>query len=99
MKLTTLVLVLGLFCVVVIAEAAHKPHFPFSKAKVQSNAVLDSRLPPYSTYWYTQTLDHFNFANTGTFQQRYLVVGTYGSLWSSVSFSIFVADVLDSFVA
>lgn len=49
--------------------------FPMSNARFAEDAPLDHRLPSYKTYWYTQTLDHFNFANTQTFQQRYLIAG------------------------
>ncbi|KYQ93237.1 peptidase S28 family protein [Tieghemostelium lacteum] len=33
--------------------------------------------PEYQTYYYTQTIDHFNFQTQGTFQQRYLVSDIY----------------------
>jgi hypothetical protein len=78
MKITVAVVVLALVCVVSFAEAARgvrRPVFPFSQAKVAPGAPLDSRVPNFKTFWYTQTLDHFSFANTQTFQQRYLVVG------------------------
>jgi len=97
MKVATLALVAVLCCVVAVSEAARKPHFPFSNVKVPSNAALDHRLPPYSTNWYTQTLDHFNFANTGTFQQRYLVVGTFPLLNLSAPNHRY-SDFLDLFV-
>lgn len=29
--------------------------------------------PQYETKWFTQELDHFDFSNTATFQQRYLI--------------------------
>lgn len=30
-------------------------------------------IPTPKTYWFDQIVDHFNFANTQTFKQRYLV--------------------------
>lgn len=71
-------LALVALCVVVSVSAAPRPRrmaFPMSNARFAEDAPLDHRLPSYKTYWYTQTLDHFNFANTQTFQQRYLIAG------------------------
>jgi hypothetical protein len=31
----------------------------------------------WETAWFTQRLDHYNFANAQTFQQRYLINDTY----------------------
>jgi hypothetical protein len=41
-------------------------------------SAADPALPPYSQQWFTQTLDHYNFATRPlNFQQRYLVVGAF----------------------
>ena len=32
---------------------------------------------PYKTYYYEQYVDHFNYLNTQTFAQRYLIAGRY----------------------
>lgn len=57
------------------AGAAAKP------AAARTGSVADPGVPtaPYlfNTYWYTQRLDHFNFQNNGTFQQKYLVNDTF----------------------
>jgi lysosomal Pro-X carboxypeptidase len=44
-------------------------------------------IPPFETKWYTQTLDHFNWATTpATYNQRYLVNERY---WSAKNGSLF----------
>eukprot|EP01084_Bolivina_argentea_P039889 73704_1 len=35
--------------------------------------IFSQNTPPYTTYWYTQRLDHFDPQNNVTFSQRYLV--------------------------
>jgi lysosomal Pro-X carboxypeptidase len=39
--------------------------------------LIDSSIPSATQDWFTQTIDHFNFQNTGTFQQRYLYTSEY----------------------
>jgi hypothetical protein len=34
-------------------------------------------IPPFKTFYTTQFLDHFNFRDSRTFQQRYLLNGLY----------------------
>lgn len=36
-------------------------------------ATASAAAPTWETKWFTQELDHFDFSNTKTFQQRYLV--------------------------
>ena len=36
-------------------------------------AAAAAAAPTWDTKWFTQELDHFDFSNTQTFQQRYLV--------------------------
>lgn len=79
MRTTLLLALVALVCAVAVAEAARPPRrLPslFSKAKMDSSSILDSRLPPFKTLWYQQTVDHFRFDTTQTFPQRYLLVGT-----------------------
>lgn len=56
------------------------PHL--AAAYARGFASLDESSPSaynYSTLWFEQSLDHFNFAETRTFQQRYLVnLDSYG---------------------
>jgi hypothetical protein len=81
-RVTCLALLVVALCLVLSAEARRVARHtsPLSKAKFDASRHLDSRVPPFTTHWFTQTLDHFSFANTQTFQQRYLVVGTSHSL-------------------
>lgn len=37
----------------------------------------DQELQSYTTLWYSQLIDHFNFQNSQTYQQRYLVNDKY----------------------
>ena len=46
-----------------------RAHGPVKKA------ASSSSIPPWKTFYYTQQLDHFNFNDDRTFQQRYLVNG------------------------
>lgn len=78
MKVAIFVVVAALIVVAMAVDAAprfRRPVSPLAKAKPSPAAPGDPRLPPYTTNWYTQQIDHFNFANGGTWQQRYLVVG------------------------
>lgn len=38
---------------------------------------VDPSIPTPTVGWFTQMIDHFNFQNTGTFQQRYLYASDY----------------------
>lgn len=80
MKFAVVGLVLALVCAVSVfgmPVRLRKAPFPASQAKeFDASLPLDHRVPPFRTHWFTQTLDHFSFANTKTFQQRYLVAGT-----------------------
>ena len=62
--------VLALALVVPNAECL-RAHGPLKKVAASSN------IPPWTTFYYTQTLDHFNFNDDRTFQQRYLVNGNF----------------------
>lgn len=78
MKLAVSVLLATLVCVALAESAAPRTRkfvSPLSKAAFNPSALDDPRVPPFTTYWYEQTLDHFNFVNDGTWKQRYLVVG------------------------
>jgi lysosomal Pro-X carboxypeptidase len=80
MKTTLVLIVAALVCLATLAEAAPKARkatSPFAGAVGANVADADPRLPAFKTYWYTQTLDHFNFANTQTYQQRFLVVDEF----------------------
>ena len=51
--------------------------FSFRHKNSQWNAPKTEDTLSYTTLYYTQTLDHFNFQVGGTFQQRYLVNDQY----------------------
>ena len=55
------------FCLADVSEAlkTHKKH---------TNNVHDS-IPAFKTFYITQKIDHFNFRDDRTFQQRYLLNG------------------------
>ena len=79
MKVAVFVIVAALVVVAMAANAAprfRRPVSPLAQAKHSAAALDDPRLPPYTIYWYDQQIDHFNFANSGTWKQRYLIVGT-----------------------
>ena len=40
---------------------------------------------PYTTEWYNQTLDHFNFQTAAFFMQRYLVDGLPSAIASLIT--------------
>ncbi|KAL6073285.1 Dipeptidyl peptidase 7 [Balamuthia mandrillaris] len=64
-SLSLLSLLLGCFLLVVVAVAAtEEPSAPPPP-------------PPYDTRYFPQTIDHFNYENKGTYQQRYLFADKY----------------------
>ena len=79
MKIAVFVLVAALICVALAADSAPRMRravSPLSKAKLSPAALADHRVPPPTTLWFDQQIDHFNFANAGTWKQRYLILGT-----------------------
>ena len=48
------------------------PFSRFTRISYKSKAV---DVTPYQEKWFTQTLDHFDFTNTQTYQMRYLISG------------------------
>lgn len=78
MKVAIFVVLAALIAVAMAAGAAprfRRPISPLANAKPSPAAPGDPRLPPYTIYWFDQQIDHFNFANSGTWKQRYLIVG------------------------
>nr|GLL16680.1 Peptidase S28 [Ipomoea trifida] len=76
-----------LFLSLTTCDAFSRPHkiprlTPLYKSILQRSSSKTQLLPPdFRTFYYTQTLDHFNYATQSyaTFQQRYIVNFKYSS--------------------
>jgi len=49
----------------------------FKSSRGKARSVEAASLPPYKTFYFEQLLDHFDFTNDKTFQQRYLVCDSF----------------------